>query len=73
MVVTDFGLSASIEDGQDPARLTATGQLMGTLAYLAPEQLEGKTCTPVSDLYSFGCVFYLMMTGVLPFQAPTPS
>lgn len=71
-VVTDFGLSTSIEDGQDPARLTATGQLMGTLAYLAPEQLEGKPCTPVSDVYSFGCVFYLMMTGVLPFQGPTP-
>lgn len=72
VVVTDFGLSASIEEGQDPARLTATGQLMGTLAYLAPEQLEGKPCTPASDIYSFGCVFYLMMTGVLPFQAPTP-
>lgn len=72
VVVTDFGLSASIEEGQDPARLTATGQLMGTLAYLAPEQLEGKVCTPVSDVYSFGCVFYLMMTGVPPFRAPTP-
>ena len=72
VVVTDFGLSASIEEGQDPARLTATGQLMGTLAYLAPEQLEGKPCTPVSDLYSFGCVFYLMMTGQPPFKAPTP-
>ena len=72
VVVTDFGLSASIEDGQDPARLTATGQLMGTLAYLAPEQLEGKPCTPVSDLYAFGCVFYLMMTGVPAFHAPTP-
>jgi serine/threonine protein kinase/Tfp pilus assembly protein PilF len=71
-VVTDFGLSASIEEGQDPARLTATGQLMGTLAYLSPEQLEGKVCTPASDIYSFGCVFYLMMTGVLPFKAPTP-
>lgn len=72
VVVTDFGLSASIDEGQDPARLTATGQLMGTLAYLAPEQLEGKPCTPVSDLYAFGCVFYLMMTGVPAFQAPTP-
>lgn len=72
VVVTDFGLSTSIEEGQDPARLTATGQLMGTLAYLAPEQLEGKACTPASDIYSFGCVFYLMMAGVLPFKAPTP-
>lgn len=71
-VVTDFGLSASIEEGHDPARLTATGQLMGTLAYLSPEQLEGKVCTPASDIYSFGCVFYLMMTGVLPFKAATP-
>jgi Tfp pilus assembly protein PilF len=71
-VITDFGLSAPIEEGQDPSRLTATGQLMGTLAYLAPEQLEGKASTPATDIYAFGCVFYRMMTGVLPFVAGTP-
>jgi eukaryotic-like serine/threonine-protein kinase len=72
-VITDFGLSLSIKDeGEDPSRLTASGQLMGTLAYIAPEQLEGQPCSTLSDLYSFGVVFYQMITGILPFRASTP-
>ncbi|MEM9595250.1 MAG: protein kinase [Acidobacteriota bacterium] len=73
-VVTDFGLSQPFDadGGTGAERLTGTGQLMGTLAYLAPEQLEGKPCSPATDLYSLGVVFYQMVTGALPFEARTP-
>jgi Tol biopolymer transport system component/predicted Ser/Thr protein kinase len=58
----DFGL-AQMEAGLDDLTVTQTGALMGTPAYMAPEQWEGKQADARSDLYSFGCVLYEMLTG----------
>jgi tetratricopeptide (TPR) repeat protein len=72
-VIIDFGLAAAIPDRLDASRsLTATGALIGTLAYIAPEQLEGARSTPASDLYSLGVIVYEMLTGVKPHDAKSP-
>jgi serine/threonine protein kinase len=47
--------------------LTVTGQVLGTLGYMAPELIRGGPATPVSDLYALGCVLYQSLTGTLPF------
>jgi len=57
--VLDFGLARS---GQDET-ITASRMVMGTPAYMAPEQREGKPSDTRSDIYSFGCVLYEMLTG----------
>jgi Tol biopolymer transport system component len=58
--VLDFGLARSV--GPDET-ITASHMVMGTPAYMAPEQREGKPCDTRSDIYSFGCVLYEMSTG----------
>ncbi len=60
--VLDFGLAKS---GQDET-LTASHMVMGTPAYMAPEQRDGKPADARSDIYSFGCVLYEMLTGARP-------
>lgn len=62
-VVTDFGLARGISDG---ASLTRSG-LVGTVDYMAPEQIIGGEITPATDIYAFGVVMYEMVTGQLPF------
>ena len=57
--VLDFGLAKS---GQDET-VTDSRTVMGTPAYMAPEQREGKTADARSDIYSFGCILYEMLTG----------
>jgi len=63
--VLDFGLA---QDRTDQVRLTQHGLVIGTPAYMAPEQAEGKPVDPRSDLFSLGCVLYQMSTGSLPYQ-----
>lgn len=70
-VVTDFGL-ARLESGNDAAdqALTLSGAagVVGTPAYIAPEQVEGGEITAATDIYSFGIVLYEMLTGKVPFM-----
>jgi tetratricopeptide (TPR) repeat protein len=61
----DFGLAQMEAGPDDPTmtQMTQAGALMGTPAYMAPEQWEGKKADARSDIYSFGCVLYEMVTG----------
>jgi serine/threonine-protein kinase len=61
--VTDFGLA---KDTQDSA-LTEPGQSMGSLAYMAPEQIRGEVVTASADIYSLGCVAFECVQGKPPF------
>src|SRR5215470_8282622 len=62
--ITDFGIAQA----PGSARLTRTGTLVGTAAYLAPERATGGVATPASDLYSLGVVAYECLTGQPPFD-----
>jgi serine/threonine protein kinase/Flp pilus assembly protein TadD len=69
--VLDFGLAACLDEA--PVSATAPTQhigLTGTVPYMAPEQLLGKSAEAVDDLFSFGAVFYELVTGRPPFSAP---
>ena len=61
--ITDFGIAHTI--GSVP--VTASGELIGTPGYLAPERAEGELATPASDLYSLGMVAYECLAGAPPF------
>lgn len=61
--ITDFGIARVA----DQVALTATGQVMGTVQYLSPEQATGKPATPSTDIYSLGVVAYEALTGRRPF------
>ncbi|WP_378064104.1 serine/threonine-protein kinase [Actinomadura yumaensis] len=69
--VLDFGVAAVLES-PGAARITQTGTPIGTLAYMAPEQLRGERVVPRTDLYALGCVLYEMLTGRRVFEAPSP-
>jgi eukaryotic-like serine/threonine-protein kinase len=67
VVVTDFGIAHETRDDAG-ARTFA-----GTPAYMAPEQAAGEPATPLSDLYALGVTLFEMVTGSLPFDAPSPA
>ncbi len=64
--VLDFGIAKSRQD----SRLTGQGELFGTPQYMAPERILGKDAGGSSDIYALGVVFFEMVTGELPFNAP---
>ena len=66
--VTDFGVARAA----DAAPLTLTGHLIGTPHYLSPEQAEGGTATPASDVYALGIVLFECLTGSKPFLGESP-
>jgi serine/threonine protein kinase len=63
--LTDFGLTKRTDSR---TQLTKTGLFLGTLDYIAPEQVEGKDLDGRADIYSLGCVLYRCLTGDVPFQ-----
>ena len=67
----DFGLAkqaAHLKEHDSTEALTEQGQILGTLQYMSPEQLQGKEVDTRSDLFSFGCVFYEILTGKRAFE-----
>lgn len=66
-VVTDFGIARA-----GNADVTETGMVVGTAAYLSPEQAEGLDVGPRSDLYSIGVILYECLTGRVPFEGDSP-
>jgi ABC-type branched-subunit amino acid transport system substrate-binding protein/predicted Ser/Thr protein kinase len=66
--VLDFGLARPLAA---PSSLTQTGLVLGTPAYMSPEQAEGLAAGEKSDLFSFGCLLYQMATGEMPFTGTT--
>jgi serine/threonine-protein kinase len=68
--VTDFGIARALSSADDD--LTQAGSVMGTATYFSPEQAQGLSVDPRSDLYSLGVVLYEMVTGRPPFAGDTP-
>lgn len=62
--ITDFGIAKNL----DGSTATNTANLVGTLDYLAPEQIEGTTVDARTDVYAVGCVLYEALTGHVPFE-----
>lgn len=72
-VITDFGLAREFSAQTELAQslMTETGHMLGTPAYMAPEQLRGQPVTPATDVYALGLIMYEMLTGTRPFKAKT--
>src|SRR5215216_5190190 len=68
--LTDFGIARLLESASP--RLTQTDAVMGTPAYISPEQAQGMPVDQRSDIYSLGIILYEMVTGGVPFVADTP-
>ncbi len=68
--LTDFGLTKNVATD---ARLTRTGQMVGTLDYVAPEQVQGGSVDGRADTYALACLLFVAVTGQLPFDRPTDA
>jgi TolB-like protein/Flp pilus assembly protein TadD len=73
--VLDFGLAKVVggEATDQQSTVTEQGRIIGTPAYMSPEQARGKPVDKRSDIWSFGCVLYEMLTGRIPFKGETVS
>ena len=74
----DFGLAkhvpnVTVGESTVTSALTAEGQIVGTLQYMSPEQLQGKAADARSDLFAFGCVLYEMISGKPAFSGSNPA
>ncbi|NOZ77999.1 MAG: protein kinase [Acidobacteria bacterium] len=71
--VLDFGLARLLQPGAaSETTLTETGIVLGSCAYMSPEQASGDTIGPPSDVFSFGSLVFEMLTGRRAFEGPTP-
>ena len=72
-VILDFGLAKVLNDNGSIVTLHSdqAQAMIGTVGYMAPEQIEGHPVTPASDIYALGIVWFEMLTGRLPFEAET--
>ena len=70
LFLTDFGIAKILESASP--RLTQTDAIMGTPAYISPEQAQAQTVDQRSDIYSLGIILYEMVTGRVPYTADTP-
>jgi len=73
--VLDFGLAKAVagEATDQQSTITEPGRVMGTPAYMSPEQARGQQTDKRCDIWAFGCVLYEMLTGKLPFEGKTAS
>ena len=81
VVLMDFGLArdfsadSSKSDSSSPTQkpgMTRPHMIIGTLEYMAPEQFEGKSVSPATDIYALGIILYELLTGLHPYAADTP-
>jgi serine/threonine-protein kinase len=70
--LTDFGIVKLTGGSGDSASLTTLGGIIGTPAYMSPEQVQGEQIDGRSDVYSLGVILFQMLSGRLPFDATTP-
>lgn len=68
--VVDFGIAKFANETQDAQKITQTGEVFGSPLYMSPEQCTGKPLDGRSDVYSFGCLMFEMLTGKVPFIGP---
>ncbi|HRE89896.1 MAG TPA: serine/threonine-protein kinase, partial [Myxococcota bacterium] len=69
--VLDFGIARFADESAESQRLTAEGAVVGTPAYMSPEQATGRPVGAATDIYAFGVMLFEMATGTIPFSAPT--
>lgn len=69
--VLDFGIARFADESPESQRLTAEGAVVGTPAYMSPEQATGRPVGAATDIYAFGVMLFEMATGTIPFSAPT--
>jgi serine/threonine protein kinase len=69
-IVMDFGLAFKLAESDSGERLTEQGLIVGTPAYMPPEQINSQPLGPTADVYSLGMVLYELLTGRVAFQAP---
>src|SRR2546423_8545556 len=67
--LADFGLTKGVNE----RGMTATGQFVGTLDYISPEQIRGQQASAASDIYALAAVLYECLTGVVPYARPSDA
>ena len=77
ILVLDFGRAKQVppvgSEATVTGELTVAGSIPGAVQYMSPEQLQGKPVDARSDLFSFGCVLYEMLTGKRAFEGDNPA